>query len=113
MSTQTTADVAPRGGLRLTRRGRVVVLLSLVVLLLVAFSLGRVGTQAAPRPTSNHLSTPLPQTVVRPGETLWSVASRIAPGQDPRAVISAIEDLNGITDDQSLQAGQLLLLPRS
>ena len=103
--------MSTHGTLRLTRRGRLVVLLGLVALLLVAFSLGRVGSQAAPR-SSGHSTVHLPQTVVRPGETLWSVANRIAPGQDPREVIGAIEDLNGLTSDQ-LQPGQLLLLPRS
>jgi hypothetical protein len=95
--------------LRLTRRGRAVLLLSLVTLLLAAFSLGRVGSQAAP--SSAKAPTPLAQTVVQPGETLWAVAKRVAPGHDPRAVIDRIADLNDLDSDR-VWAGQLLVLPR-
>jgi hypothetical protein len=97
----------PSGSLRLTRRGRAVLLLALVTLLLAAFSLGRVGSEAAPRAES----TPLAQTVVQPGETLWSVAKRVAPGHDPRAVVLRLRALNDL-DGGMVRAGQLLLLPR-
>ena len=33
--------------------------------------------------------------VVRQGDTLWAIASRIAPAGDPRPVIQAIQDANG------------------
>ena len=94
--------------LRLTRRGRVVVLCALVTLLMAAFSLGRVGSQAAPRGARS--TSQLSQTVVQPGESLWSVAKRVAPGHDPRAVIDQIADLNNL-QTSSLQAGQLLVIP--
>jgi hypothetical protein len=98
-----------RAGLRLTRRGRVVLLLALVVLLLAAFSLGRVGSQAAPR--GARPTAPLAQTTVHQGETLWSVARRVAPGTDPRAVVLRLQELNHL-DGAGVRAGQLLLLPR-
>jgi hypothetical protein len=31
-------------------------------------------------------------TVVRPGDSLWSVAARLAPGTDPRPVVDALAD---------------------
>ena len=31
-------------------------------------------------------------TVVRPGDSLWSVASRLAPGSDPRPVVDALSE---------------------
>jgi Tfp pilus assembly protein FimV len=31
-------------------------------------------------------------TVVRPGDSLWSVASRLAPGSDPRPVVDALAE---------------------
>lgn len=99
-----TAPVRP---LRLTRRGRAVVLATLVTLLLAAFSLGRVGSEAAPRGAAQSA---LSQTVVQPGESLWSVAKRVAPGHDPRAVIDQIADLNDL-ESSSLRAGQLLVIP--
>ncbi|HUR15126.1 MAG TPA: LysM peptidoglycan-binding domain-containing protein [Mycobacteriales bacterium] len=95
------------GALRLTHRGRLVVLLTLVGLLLAAFSLGRVGTQAAPAGADR---AELGQTVVQPGESLWAVANRVAPGHDPRAVIDQIADLNDL-DSSAVQVGQLLVVP--
>ena len=103
----TTTHPTRHGGLRLTRRGRLVLLLALVGLILAAFSLGRVGSQAAPR-TTQHAQ--LGQTVVQPGETLWAVAKRVAPGHDPRAVIDQLADLNDL-DTSAVQAGQLLVVP--
>jgi hypothetical protein len=103
----TTTHTTRHGGLRLTRRGRLVLLLALVGLILAAFSLGRVGSQAAPR---NAQHAQLGHTVVQPGETLWAVAKRVAPGHDPRAVIDQIADLNDL-DTSALQAGQLLVVP--
>lgn len=48
--------------------------------------------------------------VVRPGDTLWSIARRIAPGRDPRGVVDAIVDANGV-EAGSLVPGQTLVLP--
>jgi hypothetical protein len=47
---------------------------------------------------------------VLPGESLWILAQRIAPGNDPREVVAQIRRLNGLIDSQ-LQVGQQLLLP--
>src|SRR4051794_14243057 len=32
----------------------------------------------------------LDHTIVRPGDSLWSVAQRLAPGEDPRPVVDAL-----------------------
>ncbi len=48
--------------------------------------------------------------VVVQGDTLWSVAQRVAPGADPRSFIAAIMTVNGL-DSPSIQAGQVLRLP--
>jgi hypothetical protein len=105
---------APRSrGVRLTRRGRTVVLLALVGLLLAAFTLGRIGdSQAAARGAGASARVPYASTTVHAGETLWSVAKRVAPGQDPRAVIQQIRSLNHL-DTAAVQVGQQLLLPHS
>lgn len=97
------------GAVRLTRRGRVVVLLVLVTLLLAAFSLGRAATEAAPH--RSGAASAAPQTVVKPGETLWAVAKRVAPGHDPRATVLRIQQLNDL-EGGLVRAGQLLVLPR-
>lgn len=91
---------------RLTRRGRLLVLLTLVTLVLVAFSLGRTSADARP----SGPSTAPRSTVVQPGETLWAIAHRVAPGADPRDVVTQLADLNGL-DSAPIVAGQRLLLP--
>jgi LysM repeat protein len=103
-----TASPAP--SLRLTRRGRAVLVLLLAGLLLAAFSTGRSATQAADVAGGAGAATPPAQVVVQPGESLWSLAERVAPQNDPRQVIAQIQRLNDL-DGSGIQAGQLLLLP--
>jgi hypothetical protein len=94
---------------RLTRRGRLlltaVVLLALVVaaVLLSGGAPARAGTDRAPAPASERVT-------VRPGETLWQIAERVAPGSDPRETVARILDLNGLQTAQ-VQAGTALRLP--
>ncbi len=52
------------------------------------------------------------RVVVRPGETLWSIAVRTDPGADPRAVIQEIVDDNALRGS-AIQAGQVLWVPRT
>jgi Tfp pilus assembly protein FimV len=35
--------------------------------------------------------------VVEPGDTLWSIAKRLAPGADPRQVVDALVKARGTT----------------
>jgi LysM repeat protein len=48
--------------------------------------------------------------VVRQGDTLWSIAQRVAPGEDPRALVDAITAANGV-DAAAIIPGQTLLVP--
>lgn len=48
--------------------------------------------------------------VVRPGDTLWAIATRSAPSVDPRLVVQAIRAANHI-DPGSLVPGQQLSVP--
>src|SRR3989337_607359 len=48
--------------------------------------------------------------VVRPGETLWAMATRFAPGADPRVVVDAIASANGV-EPGALVPGQQLSIP--
>jgi hypothetical protein len=96
------------GGPRLTRRGRAVVVLGLLTLLLVGgFTLGRASSQAA-GPSAHR---PLPTVTVAPGETLWQIAARVDPSADRRALVDQIEALNHLRGDQ-IVTGQQLRLPR-
>lgn len=94
---------------RLTRRGRLLVLACLVVLLFGAFAFGRSSWASGDTP-GDRGSAELVQTTVQPGDTLWALATRLAPGTDVRDVVAQIKDLNGLGTG-TLQAGQQLLLP--
>ena len=114
----------PRGGLaprvrraappplRLTRRGRIVVAVT-AALLVTIISLLAAGVAQA----TNHGPSPraarqnLVQVVVRPGQTLWSVAESADPDQDTRVVVRQIVDLNSLSGP-TVQAGQQLWVPR-
>jgi LysM domain len=99
--------------LRLTRRGRVVVAAA-AVLFVVALSLIVAGAAQA----ISHSAAPgaarsgLAQVVVRPGQSLWSVAETADPDADTRLVIQQIIQLNTLTGD-TVFAGQRLWVPRS
>ncbi len=103
----TSAPVQLRSGVRLTRRGRLVVFLtSLLLVLAVAFALagGAVGTDAA----GEQVPTEIVQ--VTPGDTLWGIASELAADGDVRSVMTQIERLNAL-ETAGLQAGQKLRVP--
>jgi LysM repeat protein len=95
--------------LRLTRRGRVVIVTMLATLLLVAFLAGRSGVSSAATEAAHPAYT---QTTVQPGETLWAVAKRVAPQHDPRALVDEIRALNHLRAG-GLQVGQQLLVPHT
>jgi hypothetical protein len=46
--------------------------------------------------------------VARPGDTLWSIATRLAPGDDPRALV---DDLVAARGTAELQPGEHVRLP--
>jgi len=98
--------------LRLTRRGRVV-LAMVAALLVTVISLLAAGAAQATNdgPSSGTARHGLVQVVVRPGQSLWSVAEKAAPDRDTRAVIQQIIDLNSLTGD-TVSAGQQLWVPR-
>ena len=91
---------------RLTRRGRVVILLLVLLAATAATLFGRGQVQA----TSSSTGPVVGYVTVQPGETLWEIASDSAPGQDPRAMVDRIIELNNLTDAGVL-AGQRLAVP--
>ena len=100
-------DKAVSSPVRLTRRGRV-----LVVVLLLAVALGALVLVTAPATATGDpgVAAVADRVTVRPGETLWSIAERVRPGADPRATIARIRDMNGLQSSVA-QAGQVLLVP--
>lgn len=97
----------PASSVRLTRRGRLVITVLGVLVLLALISVGRTGSQAA---TATETGPALTQATVQSGETLWSVAQRIAPDNDPREVVAQIRRINDLPTS-GLRVGQQLLLP--
>lgn len=90
---------------RLTRRG--VVVLTALVLALGA-GLIWLARLSAPQPAD---APPAPRAVtVMPGDTLWSIATRVAPDTDPRAEVAALQQRNGLTS-VDLVPGQVLRVP--
>jgi LysM domain len=96
----------PHPALHLTRRGRLVLVLTVMILAVVAgLTIGHGSSSAAGagRPVQHRV-------VVQPGETLWTLADRIAPHLDPRLVVSDIETLNHLHGGL-VEPGQQLLVP--
>ncbi|WP_459973926.1 LysM peptidoglycan-binding domain-containing protein [Nocardioides pyridinolyticus] len=92
---------------RLTRRGRLVVLAAaLIAVLAVGFLLAS-GSVATDEP-----GTPEPTRVVLvgAGDTLWGIASDLADDGDVRAMIDRISKLNAL-DSGMVVAGQKLVVP--
>ncbi|CAB4951747.1 unannotated protein [freshwater metagenome] len=60
---------------------------------------------------SNEVAkTSFTYVTVHNGETLWQIAERVAPNQDPRDTVEAIVTLNNLTQS-TLQPGQRIALP--
>lgn len=92
-----------------------VALLPIVAVLGIGLVPGAGGDDggAVPIASASSLSSPaadgeLRVVVVQPGDTLWSIAGELAPGEDPRHLVSVLGEANG--GDQ-LQVGQRLVVP--
>ena len=102
----------PVAPLRLTRRGRVVVALAAALLVtMVSLLLAGVAQATNDGPSPRAARENLVQVIVRPGQSLWSLAESADPDQDTRAVIQQIIDLNSLNGD-TVFAGQQLWVPR-
>lgn len=99
------AQVEVKSSVRLTVRGRRVV--ALLALLPIAVALFFMGTRSA------EAVDTAPKTVVikvEAGQTLWDVAVKVAPNEDPRATIWTIREMNHLQTSEIL-AGQALTVP--
>lgn len=104
-----TAPVSATTRLHLTRRGRVV-LTSLAAVPLVigalAFALNGGGAAASGEQTHAHFH----YVTVSSGQSLWSIAEKVAPSADPRDVIADIVSLNQL-DSAVVSPGQRIAIP--
>lgn len=101
---------------RLTRRGRRVVWASAVLLfaavitpVLLALASGAQAANHGLPPSAVRAS--MRQIVVKPGQSLWSIALSAEPQADPRAVIQQIVEFNAL-GGQVVVPGESLWVPR-
>ena len=98
---------APQGEVRLTRRGRLVVLLvALVIALGVGIALGGVSMANSEAGASEATRV----VVVNEGDTLWGIAAEVADDGGVREMVSEIRDLNSL-DSSVVMLGQKLHVP--
>lgn len=108
---------APPTGLRLTRRGRLVLSVFALALILgliaILWASLAGGAQAASgRARTGSVYQGLRRVTVLPGQTLWAIAQQAEPSADPRTVIPQIMQINAISST-NLQPGQQLWVPRA
>ena len=101
--------VANPSGIHLNRRGRLArtfVVLSLAVVMASVF-----GFQAGANTAETvKTQTSFIEVTAAPGDTLWSLATRMADGGDVRALVDEIASVNSL-ETAELQAGQKVRIP--
>lgn len=111
MSTLTITSSFPpvpaRAAVRLTRRGRLVLLALFLVLAAVALTVVG-GSSAATRDAGAPV--PTQTVVVTPGDTLWAIAADVADPGEVRSMVHRIAKLNALAGS-SLQLGQEIAVP--
>ncbi len=97
--------------LRLTPRGRglarLAVVSSLSILLLAGFSLFSGATAGS---TDSVSTTPYIKITVKPGETLWSIASNLSGSGDRRDLVDELIEVNRLKSPEVV-AGQKIYIP--
>lgn len=107
---------AAPGSVRLTKRGRravaglaLAVTAALVVLIWLAAASGAAAAEHGLPARAAYQG--LTQVVVRPGQTLWSIAAAAEPSADPRIVVQQIIETNALSG-ATIHTGQLLWVPK-
>jgi len=109
---QAARDRATAAPIRLTRRGRAVIALAAATLVAAVSLIAAGAVQAASHSVPPRVAEQdLARVVVRPGQSLWSVAESADPHADTRLVVQQIIELNGLAGD-AVAAGQQLWVPR-
>jgi nucleoid-associated protein YgaU len=86
------------------RRTVAVVGTALVAVLMSPLAAGAVRRGEPSAPAAQQV------VVVQAGDTLWSIAERVRPGDDPREVVSEIATVNGVQPG-GLTVGASLVVP--
>lgn len=104
-------------GLRLTRRGRAVLAAAMIVAVIAIVTVLRTTAAGGSQPSGRGGAAGSPysgmtQVMVRPGQTLWSVAAAAEPSANAWAVVQEIIVVNGLSS-AVIQPGQLLWVPKA
>ncbi len=96
--------------MRLTRRGVAVVAVAVAVLAAAVIGLAWLSappSASAPVPAGHVAAQVAARVAVLPGDSLWSIATRVAPNRDPRAEVALLQELNHL-EGSALVPGQVL-----
>ncbi|WKT88199.1 LysM peptidoglycan-binding domain-containing protein [Microbacterium maritypicum] len=104
------ASTRPSTRLRLTTRGRAVLLAFASVPLAVSIAFAALSGGSAIASGADTAAVSVETVTVMPGDTLWSIATGVAPDADPRDVIGEISRMNLLRGGE-LQIGQTLAIP--
>lgn len=94
--------------LRLTSRGRRV--LGSLIAVPLAVLLGVMGLWGVAASAGDQAPAGLSYVTVYSGDTLWSIAERVATGVDTREVVEEIRSINGLSSS-ALVPGQRIAVP--
>ena len=104
------APARPTTRLRLTARGRGVLLAIASIPLAIGIAVAALSGGSAIASGSDTAAVGVETVTVMPGDTLWSIATGVAPEADPRDVIGEISRMNLLRGGE-LQIGQTLAIP--
>ena len=90
------------------RRRIALAVLALGVVVVTGQAGAALGSSTLAAPERRPSLTSARTVVVRPGDTLWAIAQRIAPNDDPRPIVDALTAANG---SAPLTPGEILQLP--
>ncbi|MDF2561994.1 MAG: hypothetical protein K0R99_3440 [Microbacterium sp.] len=112
LSTAAVIPASPRPStrLRLTTRGRAVLLAIASVPLAIGIAFAALSGGSAIASGADTATVSVETVTVMPGDTLWSIATGVAPEADPRDVIGEISRMNLLRGGE-LQIGQTLAIP--
>ncbi|WP_327090659.1 LysM peptidoglycan-binding domain-containing protein [Nonomuraea sp. NBC_01738] len=96
--------------MRLTRRGRAVLVFVVAVLALGVLWLGTRAVSLAADGVVVPSHAGLPWVVVGQGDTLWSIADAVSPGDDADTVVREIMRINGLSSSL-IHTGTRLYVP--
>jgi hypothetical protein len=104
------ATGAPKTRLHLTRRGRFVVTTLAAIPLVAGAAVFAINGGGAAASAGGDAGGHFSYQVVQSGDSLWSIAERVAPDSDPRDVVARIVSLNQLSTSM-VTPGQRVAIP--